>query len=262
MMFTKEQLKKQISEMGILPTDTVLIHTSMRAVGEVESGADGVIDAFVEYLSDGLFLVPTHTWDSVYDEQPVYDVRSTVPCIGALPRAAAFRQDGVRSLHPTHSLWACGKGAEDFIRNEENALSPCPPTFAWDRLADLKAKILLIGVGNDKNTFIHSVDEVADIPDRLSEKPFEVTIIDREGNVHRHPYRGHYCSKSGDVSRQFVNFEKPLTALGAQSFGRLGNAAVRIVDAALCKEIILRIYARADRDLCIEKCEIPTEFYM
>ncbi len=262
MIFTKEQLKKQIAEMGILSSDTVLIHTSMRAVGEVENGADGVIDAFIEYLSEGLFLVPTHTWDSVYADQPVYDVRSSVPCIGALPKAAAFRQDGVRSLHPTHSLWACGKGAEDFVRNEENALSPYPPNFAWDRLAEIKAKILLIGVGNDKNTFIHSIDEVANVPDRLAEKPFDVTIIDREGKTYIHPYHGHFCSRSDDVSRQFVNFEKPLTMLGAQTTGKLGNALVRIVDAALCKEIILRIYSRADRDLCIERCEIPTEFYM
>lgn len=153
-MYTKDELKRQIQEMGILPTDTVLIHTSMRAVGEVENGADGVIDAFVEYLSDGLFLVPTHTWDRVYDEQPVYDVRSTVPCVGALPKAAAFRSDGVRSLHPTHSMWACGKGADEYVKNEGNALSPCPPGSAWDRLAEVGAKILLIGVGNDKNTFI------------------------------------------------------------------------------------------------------------
>ncbi len=262
MMFTKEYLKNQISEMGILPTDTVLIHTSMRAVGEVENGADGVIDAFTEYLSDGLFLVPTHTWGSVCAEQPVFDVSSSVPCVGAVPKAAAFRQDGVRSLHPTHSVWACGKGAEDFIKNEENALSPCPPGFAWDRLAAVGAKILLIGVGNDKNTFIHSIDEVADIPDRLAKKPFDVTIIDYDGNTYSHPYRGHFCSRSDDVSRQFVNFEKPLTELGAQSMGKLGNAFVRIVDAALCKEIILRIYSRADRDLCIEMCEISAEFYM
>lgn len=59
-----------------------------------------------------------------------------------------------------------------------------------------------------------------------------------------------------------MNFDKPLVELGAQSFGKLGNADVRIVDAALCKEIILRIYSRADKDLCIELCEIPTEFYM
>lgn len=260
-MFSKNDLIDQIKVMGITPSDTVLIHTSMRAVGEVENGADGVIDAFRDYLTDGLFLVPTHTWANVSREQPVYDVRSTVPCIGALPRAAAFRADGVRSLHPTHSIWATGKGAAEYIKNEENAPTPGTPGYAWDRLAEVGAKILLIGVGNDKNTFIHAVEEVADIPDRLHPEPFEVTIYDRDGNIYRHPYVGHYCSRSNDVSRQFVNFEKPLTELGAQQFGKLGNAVVRIVDARMCRDIILKIYSRTEADLCIEFMDIPEELY-
>ena len=260
-MFHKEELREQIKAMGITPSDTVLMHTSMRAVGEVENGAHGVIDAFRDYLSDGLFLVPTHTWANVNREQPVYDVRSTVPCIGALPRAAAFRTDGIRSLHPTHSIWAIGKGAAEYVKKEENAPTPGTPGYAWDRLAEVNAKILLVGVGHDKNTFIHAVEEVADIPDRLQRDPYEVTIYDWHGNVHRHLYAGHYCSKSTDVSRQFVNFEKPLVALGAQKSGRLGNAEVRIVDAKKCRDIILKIYSRTDKDLCIEYMDIPEELY-
>ena len=260
-MYRKEELLRQIREMGITPSDTVLIHTSMRAVGEVENGAHGVIDAFRDYLTDGLFLVPTHTWASVNREHPVYDVRTTVPCIGALPRAAAFRLDGIRSLHPTHSIWAIGKGAAEYVKGEENAPTPGTPGFAWDRLAEVNAKILLIGVGNDKNTFIHAVEEVADIPDRLQKEPWEVTIYDWYGNIYRHPYALHSCSRSDDVSRQFVNFEKPLTELGAQKIGRLGNADVRIVDAKMCKDILLKIYSRTNQDLCIEFMDIPEELY-
>ena len=260
-MFTKDELKLQIKEMGVLPGDTVIIHTSMRKIGEVEGGADTVIDAFKEYLSEGLFLVPTHTWDLVCPKMPIYDVNKTVPVIGALPRAAAFRKDGIRSLHPTHSVWATGRGAEEFIAGEEKAESPSPPKFLWDRLADVKAKILLLGVGNDKNTFIHSVDEVLDIPDRLNDETFEVIILDADGKEYRHPYRGHHCSKSDDVSQNFVNFEKAFVEMGVQTYGKFGNAEVRIVDAAKAKELLIKIYSRADRDLCIEKMEIPEEWY-
>lgn len=260
-MFTKEDLTRQIREMGIQPYDTVLIHTSMRALGPVENGAHGVIDAFRDYLTEGLFLVPTHTWANVTREDPVYDVNTTVPCIGALPRAAAFREDGIRSLHPTHSMWAIGKGAAEYVRNEENAPTPGTPGYAWDRLADVNAKILLIGVGHDKNTFIHAVEEVADIPDRLQRDPWEAIIRDRDGNVYTHPYVTHFCSRSSDVSRQFVNFEKPLLELGAQKFGKLGNADVRIVDARACKEIVLKILSRTRQDLCIEYMDIPEELY-
>lgn len=260
-MFTKEYLKDQLKDMGIRSNDTVLIHTSLRAIGPVEGGADGLIDTFCEYLEDGLFLIPTHTWANVDRQSPVYDVNTTVPCIGTLPRIAAFRKDGIRSLHPTHSIWAHGRDAVSFVQNEENASTPAPPGFAWERLAKVNAKILLIGVGNNRNTFIHAVDELAQLPDRINPIPFEAVIYDHQGNVHHRLFSHHHCSKTNDVSAQYPNFEKALIVSGAQTFGKLGNATVRIVDAAKCRDIILHIYSQADRDLCIEPMEIPEEYY-
>ncbi|MBQ3078462.1 MAG: AAC(3) family N-acetyltransferase [Clostridia bacterium] len=248
--------------MGIEPNDTILIHTSMKAIGEVEGGADGLIDAFGEYLKDGLFIVPTHTWGCVGRDQPVYDVRSTVPNIGALPRCAAFRKDGIRSLHPTHSIWAKGKNACEFVKGEGDLESPAPRKGAWNRLADVHAKILLIGVSHNKNTFIHSIDEYASVPDRLGKVPYDVTVIDCEGNASTHPMHPHFCSKTGDISEYYVNFEKPLIRLGAQTMGKIGNAEVRVVDAYRCREIISRIYSRTKEDIFTGFTEIPEEMYI
>ena len=39
-VYTKEDLREQLRQMGLKPTDTVLIHSSMKAVGEVEGGAE------------------------------------------------------------------------------------------------------------------------------------------------------------------------------------------------------------------------------
>lgn len=260
-MFTKEFLKEQLQKMGLRSTDTVLIHTSMKAIGEVENGADGVIDAFCEYLSEGLFLVPTHTWGNVMEEQPVYDVRTTSACIGALPNAAVLRKDGVRSLHPSHSMWGHGKRAAEFLEGEEKLPTPMPAGSAWARLADEDAKILLIGVKNNRNTFIHAVEELADVPDRLRKIPYTKFIHDENGNVYESTMAAHFCSRSMDVSQYFVNFEKPLVELGAQKFGKLGDAEVRIIDARKCRDIIMKIWERADRDICIDYMEIPEEWY-
>lgn len=261
-MTTKAEIKSQLEKMGILPTDTVLIHTSFKKVGPVEGGPDGLIDAFSEYLSDGLFIVPTHTWANVNSKNPVYIVKETVPCIGAVPCAAAKREDGIRSLHPTHSVWAKGKNAEEFVRGEERAQTPTPVGGVWSRLSKVGAKILLLGVGNDKNTFIHSIDELVDTPDRLQSTPWNVTIIDHDGNLIIHPQRGHATSHTNDVSQYFPNFEKALIKLGALSFGRLGEAEVRIVDAAKCEEIIKNILLKANRDLCVTHCDVPEELYL
>ena len=260
-MVTIEELKQQIQAMGIQPDDTVLIHTSLRAVGPVEKGADGVIDAFCQYLKDGLFLVPTHTWADVGKENPVYDVRTAVPCIGTLPTVAAFRKDGFRSLHPTHSMWGYGKDAEEFLRGEEKAGSPGPVGFAWERLAHRNAKILLIGVGNNRNTFIHAVDEIADIPNRLQPEATEITIYDHQGNAHHTLFRGHYCTDTSDVSAQFVNFDRAFTEKGVWKEGKLGNAKVMIVDSVKCRDTVLKISSRAKEDLCIRPMELDPSLW-
>lgn len=261
MMHTKEQLKAQIKAMGILPSDTVVIHTSVRAIGETEGGPDGILDAFCEYLTEGMLVVPTHTWDVVTPEQPIYDVRTTVPNIGLIPRLAAARKDGARSLHPTHSMWVWGKNAEDFIRGEEKAPSPTPTGFCWDKLGDVGAKILLIGVENDKNTFIHAVDERAKLPDRISPDYNVYTIIDRDGNRCTNHQHALECSKTEDISWFYGNFEKPLVETGVQTFGKFGNAAVRIMDALASRKLIMKIYSRAEEDIFAQHIDLPESLY-
>lgn len=260
-MFTKEELKNQMSRMGLKATDIVVIHSSMGAIGEVEGGPDGLIDAFCEYLSEGLFIVPTHTWDEVTPENPYYDVRTSVPNIGLIPRTAAFRKDGVRSLHPTHSVWAHGADAVRYVQNEENALSPTPKGFCWDKLADRHAKILLIGVGNDKNTFIHSIEERLALPDRISDTPYDITIANQKGERYTHPFYPQYCSKTEDISLFFGMFEKPMVEMGVQTFGKLGNATVRIVDAMGCRELLTTIFTRSQEDIFAQQIDLPESLY-
>lgn len=257
MQYTKESLQAQLREMGILPTDTVLIHTSYRAVGDVEGGPDALLDAFCEYLEGGLFLVPTHTWGVVRPDDPIYDVRETVPNIGLIPRIAAKREDGFRSLHPTHSIWGFGADARAFLAGEEYAGTPAPIGGAWCRLGDRGAKILLIGVGLNRNTYIHAVDELAGLDDRLHEQVYDVTVIDHEGNRTTHPYRRH--GKTG--SEFFGKFEEMLTAGGAIGQGRLGDAEVKLVDARLCRDILLRFYARTTENYCLMEGPIPRELW-
>ena len=42
-MYTKEQLKKQLENMGLTGNETILIHSSMKSIGEVAGGADTVL---------------------------------------------------------------------------------------------------------------------------------------------------------------------------------------------------------------------------
>ena len=247
-MLTKNDIHKFLSDSGIEPSDTVLVHTSFRSLGGVEGGCDGFIDAMCEYLTEGLFLVPTHTWANVSAESPVFDVRSTPACIGALPNTAIGRADGVRSLHPTHSLVAFGSRAREFVHGEERATTPCAVGFAWSRLYDERAKILLIGVGLNRNTYIHAIDERIDLPDRLAD-PVTLFVVDYEGKRHELSF----CKHSENTgSENFGVFEMALVEDGALRYARLGEAKVGIFDAVMGTDLITELWKNADHDLTRE----------
>ena len=256
-MVTKADIHAFLKGIGVQKTDTVLVHTSMHAIGEVEGGCDGMIDGFTSYLTEGLFLGPTHTWANVGKAVPVFDVRTTKPCIGALPTVAAFRADGVRSLHPTHSVAAFGKRAAEFVKGEEKATTPCPTWGAWARLYDENAKILLIGVGLNRNTYIHAVDEMLDRPDRLV-SPIPLTVIDQNGNKHETLFRKH--GQTG--SESFDTFRKPLEACGALTYGTLGNATVGVFHVKSGTTVLKKLWQAAEYDLCKAPREIPLHYYM
>jgi len=146
--------------MGLNGTETILIHSSMKAIGDVEGGAETVLDAWMEYFKEGLLLLPTHTWKTVNESHPVFDSQKEPSCVGVLTNLFMKREGVVRSLHPTHSMAGFGKHAAEYLAGEEYRNTPCTPGGCYDRLKDAGGKILLVGVGHERNTYIHSVEEV------------------------------------------------------------------------------------------------------
>lgn len=262
-MLTKQDIFTFLEENGIKHDDKVAVHAALRSVGPIENGADGLIDAMSSYLDKGLLIIPTHTWDEVCREHPFYDVRTSVPCIGTLAKVAAFRKDGVRSLHPTHSVTAFGPGAADFVKGEELCGSPAPLNSSLSKLYEEHGKILLIGVGLERNTYLHSVDERLNIPDRLNQNPFVITIKDYDGNlIQSPPFHTHYTANSDQcVSEYYPNYKEAFDYTGAVKYSKLGNALVYICDARAMTDTVKLLWKNTDHDLCIKKETIPKEYY-
>lgn len=265
-MVTRQEIHAFLQEMGIRPDDTVTIHAALRKVGPIENGADGLIDALKDYLCEGLLLVPAHTWANVNRESPRFDVRSTMPCIGTLAKVGAFRKDGIRSLHPTHSMTAFGKNARAYIEGEEKSHTPAPMGGALSRLYDVGGKVILLGVGHERNTYLHAVDERIDVKNRLAEAGFDVTVVDWDGKEHEipdfHPHAvaGLPADVSG-CSEYYPNYKKAFEDAGAVRYGKLGNALVYVCDVRKMTDRMMLIWQRADRDMCVCDMEIPEEWY-
>jgi aminoglycoside 3-N-acetyltransferase len=255
-MITKQDIKDFLKSINVKQTDTVLIHTSFKSIGGVENGCDGFLDGFIEYLTDGLFIVPTHTWANVNRDNPVFDVKTTIPCIGAVPTTAAFRKDMVRSLHPTHSIAVHGKRAKEYVLGEENSQTPCPKNGAWDRLYQENAIVLLIGVTLNRNTYMHTFDESFNLPNRF-DKPFDVTAIDSDGNKYTHIFYPHL----GTGSEFFINYRPALEKTGALTYAKLGDATVEVFDVQKGTKTISHILNKATYDVCEDFKPIPEEYY-
>ena len=262
-MITKADIFEFLKSAGIKHSDKVTIHCSLRSIGKTENGADGLIDAFCEYLSEGLFIVPAHTWESVGREHPFYDVRTTEPCIGTLAKVAAFRPDGVRSLHPTHSVAVFGRNAAEYVKGEEKSASPAPVGGCLSRLYEENGKVLLVGVGHDKNTYLHAVDERLKIPDRLNPDAFEITIKDYNGDTFvSPPFHTHFTAAADTcVSEYYPNYKAAFEYTGAVNYSQLGNALVYCCDARKMTDTVREIWEKTDRDLCIKAEPVPEEYY-
>lgn len=259
-MYTKKELIDAIIKIGIKPTDTLLVHSSMKAIGEVDGGADTVLDAFIDYLSDdGLLIFPTHTWEQINDEYNVFNPMTEPSCVGLLTNLFMKRPGVIRSLHPTHSVAALGKDAKEYTFGEEHFDTPCSRNGCWGKLYDRNAKILFLGCSLKKNTFLHGVEEWNQIPYRLMEKPRQLKIIKADGSIINRPLHSHFFPK-GDISQNYDKMLAPFLHYKAANKGKIGHAWSVLCDAVQMAEITTKFLQRNPK--LFEDCNpVPEEWY-
>ena len=259
--YTKEQLLQQLRDMGIQSTDNLLVHSSMKSLGPVQGGADTVLDALMEAVPEGLLILPTHTWQQMGAKYSFFDPETEPVCVGILPELFRKRRGVVRSLHPTHSVAVYGNGAEEYIKGEENCTTPCPPEGCWGRLKDINAKILLLGVTHTRNTYIHSIEESFNIPERFTDKPTRFQVKMADGSVKNVDMYRHYNRINPHISEDYDKMKSGYEKAGAAKTVRLGDAECILCEAAKLYEVTGRILTK-EPNCFIERDTIPEEWYM
>ena len=260
MSYTKEQLIEQLKTMGICKTDSLLVHSSMKSLGEVEGGADTVIDALMESVSEGMLLMPAHTWKQMGEAHSLFDPETEPVCVGIIPELFRKRPGVVRSLHPTHSMAVYGKEAQAYIKGEENITTPCGLGGCWSRLKDIRAKILLIGVSHTRNTYIHSIEEAFDVPERFTARPVSFQVKYPDGTVKQIEMYRHYNKKEPHISETYDKMYQGYLDTGAAGIVQLGDARCLLCDAARLFEITGRILLK-EKNCFIDRESIPEEWY-
>lgn len=258
--YTKDDLKKYLQDMGLKSTDAIMIHSSMKSIGPVEGGADTVIDALMEYFSEGLLMTPTHTWRQMSAEYHVFDPETEPSCVGIIPNLFMKRPGVVRSLHPTHSIAAYGPQAAEYIRGEEDLTTPCTPGGVWDRLRMIHAKVLLLGVTHARNTFIHSVEEVLDVPDRLTPEPTLFHIKMPDGRLKEVAMQRHYNTKTAHISENYDKMLVGYEETGAAVRVKFGDADCFLCDAEKLYAVTEQVL-KHEINCFIDRETIPAEWW-
>ena len=234
-MHTKNSLIKDIEQTGIRNTGTLLIHSSMKAIGEVEGGGDTVLDAFIEYMKEGLLLFPTHSWSSENLRDGIYDPKTEPSCVGILPNLFMKRADAIRSMHPTHSVTAMGSMAQAYVQRDSDVMrnsnvhTPCPRNGCFAGLYDEEAQLLFLGATLKTNTFIHSIEEWMNIPDRINPQSRKIKLLFEDGDVRKIDLHGHYSTR-GNVSKNYDKLLIPMLHMGIAKEVKIGDAVSYVVE--------------------------------
>ena len=171
---TLEDLKRNLSALGVKPGMVLVVHSSLSSIGWVSGGAVAVIQALEEVLGpEGTLVMPTHSGDlsdpAEWSNPPVPEdwketIRQTMPVfdpgmtptrgVGKIPETFRNQAGATRSNHPHVSFTAWGKMASvitrdhplDFGLGDSSPLAKVYQREGW---------ILLIGVGHENNTSLH-----------------------------------------------------------------------------------------------------------
>ena len=243
--YTKEELFKQLDQFHIPKGAVVLMHTSLRSIGAVAGGAEALLDILIEYFTQngGLFCVPTHTWHNLGKEITL-DLSSDESCLGAFARIAIRHRRGIRSENPSHSMVVFGdpEKASAFVRDELWVPSPTAPSSCYGKIFDMGGYVLLAGVAHNRNTCLHTVDEMLGIPNRMDTNTISVAVRRKDGQIVKSKMHLFFTDYTEDISYRFVKYETAFRYHRCITDGLIGNAPTQLCNARKMKETIALIY--------------------
>lgn len=216
-----DQILFSLKLMEIQPGDILLVHSALSSIGLVEGGADTVIDALLDAIGpEGTLVMSTLTgWDAPFDPA------NTPSAVGAISENFRKRPGVLRSLHPVHSVAALGPKAAYIVQGHELCETGCGPGTPYMKIAELSGKILLLGVDMDRNTMMHTLEELIDARFLLTlEIPAPLYP----------PYNGKgsfVLKKFPPGHRDFLHITSLLREQQAMLEGKIGNAVTKVIDA-------------------------------
>lgn len=266
-MITKSQIRAQLEQLGVPCDKPLIVHVSLRAVGKIDGGGQTLLDCLIERVTKrgGVLVVPSHTWANLLNDRQIkLDMTDSKTCVGTFADIATADARGTRTVNPTHSVTVFGDKAVvgEFIKGERETLTPNAPQGCYGKIYDNDGSVLLIGVGHNKNTYMHCVEEMMGVEDRLTLEPVKMLVKLPDGSIFEKDF--HYMTERlGDVSARFPKYEPAFRLYGVIKDGLIGNAKTQLCSARGIKNVMELVRERsAKRELLSDDTPLDENLYV
>ena len=165
-------IRTALSQLDIRRGDILLVHSSVAALGKAGLQPDQdtprnpvlYAQAITEILLDavgpeGTLLMPTEADGDPRDRarnKTVFDWRTDLSNRGLITELFRRRKDVIRSVHPWYNVSACGRLAEELIKDHDRST---PYTMdrnsPWFKLTEMNGKVLFLGTTLETNSLLH-----------------------------------------------------------------------------------------------------------
>jgi|GEM_PF-5266258 len=219
----KADIVNGLRALGLKEGDLVVVHSSLSSFGYVEGGADAVIDALIDTVGEnGTVVMPTFPDGRWY--KPPYNPQKVPSNLGRISDIFRQRPGVMRSIDCF--MAAVGPKALEILTY--NPLPPGRPRHnRFYKIAELGGYILLIGVGQNRNSTLHTAQALA-----IEEvEGVEIDIYEAGG---------------GYEFLDFDSFDEPLRESGLMQINRIGGSSIRLIDSRGLYELVRKMYEQSD----------------
>jgi aminoglycoside N3'-acetyltransferase len=200
--FNSAQLVAACRDAGVLTNGVLFVQCSYNDLPTYSGSPFDLVRALHDLAGpEGTLLMPAYTTNM--NELPCrpFDVRREPATTGIV--AELFRREpGVlRSLHPRHSLCATGPRAEELLADHDKCIYADGPGSPFDRIRQLNAQSLCLGMAPGFTSFIHWVEDIEPekYPGHAHDGPYDCRLRDSSGGEHTAPF---YRRRPGQKKRE------------------------------------------------------------
>ncbi len=178
---TSIALKVLWEDLGIEPSDTILIHSNIRPLlryflkRKMQIKPTDILDSLLSHMnSDGNLIFPAFNFDVV--RSGIFSTNLTKSSMGLLSETARNHLDSYRTNHPVYSFSSFGKISKDLLNLTNYTSYGIDSPF--ETMKNHDGKILVIDLEENKSmTYYHHVEEILEVSYRYK-KLFKFEIVD------------------------------------------------------------------------------------